>query len=570
MEESKLISLYTESGENLPSIPWNIYPRPKMVRDSFICLNGEWDLTDSDGTNEKITVPFPPESILSGVGRRMGKNPHIIYKKRFALNEELTDKKVLLHFGAVDQIAKVELNGAFLGEHIGGYEHFSFDITESVKEDNELTVTVTNAEDPLSLPYGKQCEKRGGMWYTPVTGIWQTVWIEIVPTNYITDVAAFCEGNTVTIKVGGVDQGRVSIDADGVCVFAELVDGKAVAVIENIRYWSPDDPYLYRFCVETNDDKVNSYFSVRTFSVDEVKGKKCFCLNGRPYFLHGVLDQGYFSDGIFTPAVPEEYKNDILLVKELGFNMIRKHIKIEPDIFYYYCDLYGMTVVQDMVNNGDYSFIRDTALPTVGLKRRNDKNLHKDKKTREAFERGMVYTVTTLDKFNSIVGWTIFNEGWGQFCSEEMYKKLRELDKTRFVDSASGWFVSDVNEVESLHVYFKPVKLAKEYSKPVFLSEFGGYSYRIEGHITTLDNEYGYKIFKTQSDFDKAFGELYENEIIPAVDKGLCGTVYTQLSDVEDETNGLITYDRRVIKVDKNAIKQLSQKLFEKFNTQFE
>ena len=198
MKESKLISLYTESGENLPSIPWNIYPRPKMVRDSFIYLNGEWDLTDSDGTNEKITVPFPPESILPGVSRRMGKNPHIIYKKIFALNEELTDKKVLLHFGAVDQIAKVELNGAFLGEHIGGYEHFSFDITESVKEDNELTVTVTNAEDPLSLPYGKQCEKRGGMWYTPITGIWQTVWIEIVPTNYITDVAALCDGNTVT------------------------------------------------------------------------------------------------------------------------------------------------------------------------------------------------------------------------------------------------------------------------------------------------------------------------------------------------------------------------------------
>ena len=569
MKETKLISLYTESGEKLPETPWNIYPRPKMVRDSFICLNGEWDFTDTDGKNEKIIVPFPPESMLSGIGRRMGAEPHIIYKKKFAISEDIAGKKVLLHFGAVDQIAKVELNGAFLGEHIGGYEHFSFDITDNLKEENELIVTVTNAKDPLSLPYGKQCEKRGGMWYTPVTGIWQTVWIEIVPANYITDVSAVCDGNKVTIKVGGVSEGKVSIDADGASICADLADGVAEIVIDNIRYWSPEDPYLYRFSVESADDRISSYFSVRTFAISSVSGKKCFCLNGKPYFLHGILDQGYFSDGIFTPAVPEEYKNDILLVKELGFNMIRKHIKIEPDIFYYYCDLYGMTVVQDMVNNGDYSFIRDTALPTIGLKRRNDKKLHKDKKTREAFERGMVYTVTTLDKFNSIVGWTIFNEGWGQFCSEEMYKKLRELDKTRFVDSASGWFVSKVNEVESLHIYFKPVKLEKEYSKPVFLSEFGGYSYRIDGHITTLDNEYGYKIFKTQSEFESALENLYKNELIPAIDSGLCGTVYTQLSDVEDETNGFITYDRRAVKVDKKLMHSFSDELLKKFDAQF-
>ena len=560
--------LYTVDGEAMSGMPWNIYPRPRLVRDSFFCLNGEWGLTAADGAEYKITVPFPPESVLSGVGKRMGEDPHIIYKKSFSLPANFLRERVILHFGAVDQIAEVILNGKHLGKHIGGYEHFCFDITDCLKDENELTVTVTNADDPLSLPYGKQCEKRGGMWYTPVTGIWQTVWIESVSQNYITELSTRVEGNEVEITVFGVKNGEITLDADGKTLKAPLIDGKAKFTLESVREWSPDDPYLYRYTVESEGDRVESYFAARRVSVEEKNGKPVICLNSKPIFLHGLLDQGYFSDGIFTPATPEEYKRDILSMKELGFNLLRKHIKVEPDIFYYYCDLYGMTVMQDMINNGDYSFIRDTALPTVGFQSRNDKNLHRDKAARKAFEDGMVSTVNALREYPSIIAWTVFNEGWGQFCSQEMYKKIKALDSTRIVDTASGWFSGAESDVESKHVYFKPFKVKKKYDRPLFLSEFGGYACRIDGHIFNPDNEYGYKSFKTAKEMEDAFVALYKNEIIPAIKKGLCGTVYTQVSDVEDETNGLLTYDRRVCKVDKKRIKELSDEIYSAFESE--
>ena len=560
--------LYTADGESLSGTPWSIYPRPRLVRDSFFCLNGEWELTATDGEKYNILVPFPPESALSGVGKRMGEKPHIIYKRSFSLPDGFVRERVILHFGAVDQIAEASLNGKSLGKHIGGYEHFSFDITDFIAENNELTVTVTNADDPLSLPYGKQCEKSGGMWYTPVTGIWQTVWIESVSQKYITDISTKVNGNEVEITVKGIDSGKVALDANGVTVNATLDNGKAKFTLDNVREWSPDDPYLYRFTVEGEGDFVESYFAARRVSIEERNGRKLICLNSKPIFLHGLLDQGYFSDGIFTPATPEEYKRDILSMKALGFNMLRKHIKVEPDIFYYYCDLYGMTVMQDMINNGDYSFIRDTALPTVGLQRRNDKRLHTDKATRKAYEEGMESTVNALREYSCIIAWTVFNEGWGQFCSQEMYEKIKSLDNTRVVDTASGWFAGAESDVESLHVYFKPFKVKKTYVRPLFLSEFGGYACRIEGHIYNPSNEYGYKSFKTVGELEDAFVALYKNEIIPAIGKGLCGTVYTQVSDVEDETNGLLTYDRRVCKVDPKRIKSLSDEIFAAFESE--
>ena len=560
--------LYTADGEKLCGMPWDIYPRPRLVRDSFLCLNGEWELTATDGEKYKITVPFPPESVLSGVGKRMGEKPHIIYNKTFSLPEGFMRERVILHFGAVDQIAEVTLNGKFLGKHIGGYEHFSFDITDYLKESNELEVIATNAEDPLSLPYGKQCEKSGGMWYTPVTGIWQTVWLESVSKKYITELSTKVEGNEIEIMAFGVESGDITLDADGNILKAELIDGKAKFTLDSVREWSPADPYLYRYTVEAEGDRVESYFAARKVSIEEQNGKKLICLNSKPIFLHGLLDQGYFSDGIFTPATPEEYKRDILSMKELGFNLLRKHIKVEPDIFYYYCDLYGMTVMQDMVNNGDYSFIRDTALPTIGLQSRNDKRLHRDKATRKAYEDGMVTTVNALREYPCIVAWTVFNEGWGQFCSQEMYEKMKALDDTRVIDTASGWFSGAESDVESQHVYFKPFKVKKKYDKPLFLSEFGGYACRIEGHIFNPNNEYGYKSFKSAAELEDAFVALYKNEIIPAIKQGLCGTVYTQVSDVEDETNGLLTYDRRVCKVDKKRVKELSDEIYSAFEAE--
>ena len=565
MKSAKEILLYTAEGEALEGTPWDVYPRPLLVRDSFFCLNGEWSLTDTDGEKHKIRVPFPPESLLSEVTKRMGEKPHIIYEKSFSLPNDFLRDKTFLHFGAVDQIAEVALNGVVLGTHIGGYEHFSFDITEALKEENILTVTVTNADDPLSLPYGKQCEKRGGMWYTPVTGIWQTVWIESVPQNYIASVSAKVNGNEVEINAKGVTDGFAVVDANGKFIKAELKDGVAKITLDSVREWSPEDPYLYRYTVESDDDRIGSYFAIRKVSIEKKNGKSVICLNSKPFYMHGLLDQGYFSDGIFTPASPLEYERDILSMKALGFNMLRKHIKVEPDIFYYYCDLYGMTVMQDMINNGDYSFFRDTALPTVGFKKRNDKRMHRDEATRKAYEDGMRSTVDALRDYPCIIGWTVFNEGWGQFCGTEMYKKIKALDDTRFVDTASGWFSGVESDLESLHIYFKPVKIKDNYEKPIFLSEFGGYSYRTEGHVFNNDNEYGYKSFKTREEFEDAFISLYENEIIPAIKKGLCGTVYTQVSDVEDEINGLLTYDRKMLKVNEGRTAKMSEKLFEAF-----
>ena len=568
MKETTKNILYTVDGEKLSGMPWNVYPRPRLVRDSFFCLNGEWEFTATDGEQYKIIVPFPPESALSGVGKRMGANPYIIYKKSFSLSKDFVHERIILHFGAVDQIAEVILNGKLLGKHIGGYEHFSFDITEYVQNLNELVVTVTNADDPLSLPYGKQCEKSGGMWYTPVTGIWQTVWLESVSKNYITELSTKVDGNRVEITAVGANNGEVTVNADGKSLKAALNDGKAEFMLESVREWSPEDPYLYRYTVEAEGDRVESYFAVRKVSVEKRNEKPVICLNSKPIFLHGLLDQGYFSDGIFTPATPEEYKRDILSMKALGFNMLRKHIKVEPDIFYYYCDLYGMTVMQDMINNGDYSFIRDTALPTVGFQSRNDKKMHRDAVTRKAFEDGMVSTVNALREYPSIIAWTVFNEGWGQFCSQEMYKKIKALDDTRIVDTASGWFSGAESDVDSQHVYFKPFKVKKKYDRPLFLSEFGGYACRIEGHIFNPSNEYGYKSFKTAKELEDAFVALYKNEIIPAIADGLCGAIYTQVSDVEDETNGLLTYDRRVCKVDQKRIKELSDEIFAAFENE--
>ena len=568
MKKEAYNELFTELGENLPVIPWNEYPRPQLVRNSFFCLNGEWEFTDSMGEEYTVIVPFAPESLLSGVNKRMGEKPAVTYRRSFSLPEGFLKDRAILHFGAVDQIAEVSINGKYLGRHEGGYQHFFFDITDFLNEKNELCVKVSNADDPLSLPYGKQCEKRGGMWYTPVTGIWQTVWIESVPSEYVRALDVSVNGALVTVTAQGVTEGKITLDDNGRTLEAFLVGGVATLTLESPRKWSCDDPYLYRFTLETEADSVSSYFAVRTVAIEKNNGRAVITLNGKPIFLHGVLDQGYFSDGIFTPASPEEYKRDILSMKNLGFNMLRKHIKVEPDIFYYYCDLYGMTVMQDMVNNGDYSFIRDTALPTVGFKKRNDERLHTDPVTRDAFLRGMKETVEALRSFPSIIAWTVFNEGWGQFCGSEAYRFMKTLDDTRVIDTASGWFSSVDSDVESLHVYFKPVKIKKASEKPIFLSEFGGYSYRVDGHSFNTDGEYGYKSFKTSDELQKALDSLYLGEIVSAIKNGLCGTVYTQVSDVEDEINGLLTYDRRVLKVDTERMQNIARVLFSAFDAQ--
>jgi hypothetical protein len=279
-----------------------------------------------------------------------------------------------------------------------------------------------------------------------------------------------------------------------------------------------------------------------------VDGVPRLCLNGKPYFFHGLLDQGYWPDGLFTPAEPDCYSDDILAMKKLGFNMLRKHIKVEPEQFYYDCDRLGMVVFQDMVNNGDYSFLRDTALPTVGLQKMPDGRLHGNPATRQAFIDGMSATVNQLKNHPSILYWTIFNEGWGQFDSSAMYDKLRQLDDTRWIDSTSGWFRCGKSDVESLHCYFKKYRFKKD-EKPVVLSEFGGFSHGVGGHLFNTEKSYGYGSCKNLEELADRIESVYTDEIVPAAKHGLCASVYTQVSDVEDEINGLVTYDRKIEKL---------------------
>ena len=557
------VRLYTKEGRNLSGKPWDVYPRPQLRRDSFICLNGEWDFAVNERIyTDKILVPFAPESMLSKIETTFSDNDTLWYKTEFSLPNGFFRERVILHFGAVDQKAEVFLNGNFIGSHVGGYLPFSFDITDFLDKKNVLEVSVKDTLNDFVLPYGKQCRRRSGMWYTPVTGIWQTVWLESVNKNYIKKLKIDVNGNCAEISVSGAEKGAVTVETpDGKLNF-KMVDSKIKIELEKPRFWSPKDPYLYYFSIDTGDDFVESYFALRNLEIREVGGIKRLCLNGKPYFFHGLLDQGYWSDGLYTPATPKAFENDILAMKKLGFNMLRKHIKIEPEQFYYDCDRLGMVVFQDMVNNGRYSFFRDTALPTVFLKKLDDRFLHRDAETRKQFENSMCETAEHLYNHPSICYWTIFNEGWGQFCSSKMYQKLKSIDSSRFIDSTSGWFSGGETEVDSQHIYFKKVKM-KASKKPLVLSEFGGYSYKPEGHVFNTESTYSYGKFEKREEFVKALRKLYLDEVIPLVKKGLCATVYTQVSDVEDETNGLLSYDREIEKVLPEEFLDISQKLTE-------
>ena len=576
-DKKELIDLYTEAGEKLlkseNAIPWDVYPRPQLKRDSFLNLNGLWEFETSkkdkipEYFSQNILVPFVPESLLSGIHKVYEDGTYLYYKHEFTLPDGFLKDRLLLNFGAVDREAWVYINGKEAGYHIGGYDAFSLDITDLIEKNatNTIIVKVLDKLSDPTYPYGKQKYNRGGMWYTPCSGIWQTVWLESVRDEYIRSIKIdtgldFAE---ISIFSGEVPlKGKIKVRLITEEKEAEITDGKVRIDIPEPKLWSPESPYLYYFEIETEKDKICSYFALRTLEIKEIDGTGRLCLNGKPYFFNGLLDQGYYSDGLFTPAEPEEYERDVLKMKSLGFNMLRKHIKVEPEIFYYDCDRFGMVVFQDMVNNGKYSFIRDTALPTIGMKYFPDKILHTDKETRKQFRKAMKKEVEQLYNHPSICLWTVFNEGWGQFDSDNMYDYMRSLDSTRFIDTTSGWFKAKKNDVESEHVYFKKVNLKKPKSKkPIFLSEFGGYSFKPENHVANTEATYGYGKFENREDFVKAFRDLYLNEVIPFIDIGLCAAVYTQVSDVEDETNGILTYDRKVMKIKPEEFKDIAEKV---------
>ena len=558
-----LIDLYTSRGETLSGTPWNTYPRPQLRRDSFLNLNGIWDFTVTedqdvpDRFDRQILVPFCPESLLSGIHEAVPDGAFLWYRRSFTLPENFRKDRVLLHFGSVDQICDVYVNQALVCHHEGGYEAFTADITDVLAQENELTVRVRDTLKNQAFPYGKQTLNRGGMWYTPFSGIWQTVWLESVPETYIRRLEIQTTGTTAHITTAPPLEGTVTLAGKSY----PLCNGQAVLTPDAPRLWSPEDPYLYEFTIQTGSDRVESYFALRTLETKTVDGIPRLCLNGKPYFFHGLLDQGYWPDGLCTPPAPESYTDDILAMKALGFNTLRKHIKVEAEQFYYDCDRLGMVVFQDMVNNGDYNFLRDTALPTVGIQHLPDKQLHRDSQTRQAFLAGMEATVRQLKNHPCIVYWTIFNEGWGQFDSDACYLRLKELDSSRFIDSTSGWFRRKHSDVESLHIYFGPWGKLKTYEKPLVLSEFGGYAYPEEGHIFNPEKAYGYKSCKSREAFQKDLETLYRQRILPGIKKGLCAAIYTQVSDVEDEINGLMTYDRKLCKADPKAMQAIAKAL---------
>ena len=560
-----MAKLTTARGESLNGTPWTVYPRPLLRRDSYVNLNGLWDFTVTSGKDLpasydcSITVPFCPESALSGIEAQFPEGASLFYRRTIVLPEGFRKDRVLLHIGAADQIAELYVNQKLVGSHTGGYESFCFDITDFLADTNEIVIRV---EDNLSnhiLPYGKQTAHRGGMWYTPVSGIWQSVWLESVPQSYVNSLDIQVSLTSATIAVDPPLSG--SVECDGKTY--PLTDGKAVITPDDPKLWSPEEPHLYPFTVVSGPDRVESYFALRTLETKTVKGLPRLCLNGKPYFFHGLLDQGYWPDGLFTPAAPECYADDILAMKALGFNTLRKHIKIEPEQFYYDCDRLGVVVFQDMVNNGDYSFLRDTVVPTFFSQKRNDKNCHPDPATRQAFLQGMRSTVAQLKNHPCICSWTIFNEAWGQFDSTPVYRQLKALDSSRFIDTTSGWFRGSESDVESLHIYFGMWHRLKKADKPLVLSEFGGFVLGVADHIFNPYKSYGYGTCKNTGELMQRLEAVYREHVLPAVKKGLCASIYTQVSDVEDEINGLTTYDRKVIKANDAAMQAIARQLQE-------
>ena len=539
------------------------YPRPQLVREKWLSLDGKWTFsikkTSEKGLPDKpttINVPFCPESMLSGLNRLTRKDELMLYGRGFRVPEDWKGMRLILHLGAVDQTANVYIDSKFAGSHEGGYLPFSLDITDLLNADGDAPHSViVEAQDTLNhkYPWGKQKARNGGMWYTPVSGIWQSVWLEPVAEKHVTSLTINNGLDWVDIKAYGVTEGTLELCGKTYELTDASEDDKPCASvhidIEEPKLWTPEDPNLYEFRITSGDDSVKSYFALRTLTIEDKGGCTRLCLNGVPYFFNGVLDQGYWHDGIYTPSSPDKYAEDILAMKSLGFNTLRKHIKIEPEIFYYECDRLGMAVFQDMVNNSDYSFLMDSVLPTMGRDKINDKDLHDDPESRMIFLESMEGTVKALYNHPSICYWTIFNEGWGQFDADSVYDRLKELDSSRFIDSTSGWFWQNKSDVDSYHVYFKKIDLTPG-SRPLVLSEFGGYACKIPGYYYGGRREYGYRKCADRQVLQRDISRLYKEEIEPLQAKGLSAAIYTQLSDVEDEVNGLLTYDREIKKVD--------------------
>lgn len=553
---SKLINnnLKTEEYKLLnKECPLSEYPNMQFKRESYLSLNGEWNYLISKNDvlsrnfDGKILVPYCLESQNSNVSRSLKNGEYLIYHKIFKLNKDFIKDITYINLMGVDQEFDLYINNDKYGHYIPLGLPTKIDISKSIKEDNEIYIVVKD-DLKLTIPYGKQVRKQHGMWYTSVSGIYYPIYLESVAKGYIKNIKIDTTLDSVTFDVESDDLNiDVIIKYQNKIVYNDKLVNKQAIKLNEIHLWDVDNPNLYDVELINSNDKIETYFALR--KVEMING--FIYLNNKKIFLNGVLDQGYYPEGIYTVSDYSSYSKDIETLKRLGINCIRKHIKIEADYFYYLCDKLGMLVLQDFVNNGKYSFLRDTALPTVLYDiRLKDKNRHKNKEQRANFIKHGEGVLKYLHNHPCVIGYTIFNEAWGQFEADKMYEHFKSLEPNYLFDATSGWFKQTKSDFESHHIYFKDINLRiKNIDKPVFISEFGGYSYKIDEHSFNLSKTYGYRLLKTKEEYERDLIGLYKNQILKNKDR-LVGCIFTQTSDVEDETNGFMTYDRKVLKVD--------------------
>lgn len=564
--------------------PLNDYPRPQMKRENWQNLNGEFkyslghNLDNAPSSFDgKILVPFAYESQLSGVCKQLKPSEILWYSKKFTLDESIRNERTILHFGAVDWECKIYINDTFVGHHIGGYVPFSIDITSALCEgENELRVAVYDPTDDGWQQRGKQALESHGFWYTGTSGIWQTVWLEGVNNTYIEKVKLLpdIDKDVINVEIATSNSAdRIVADImDGDTVLHSFdIESKASLAFTDYELWSPENPKLYdlRITLYKGDaatDTVITYFGMRKYSIRTVDGLPRLCLNNKPYFHNGLLDQGYWCDGGMTAPTDEAMIYDIAKMKELGFNMLRKHIKLEPARWYYHCDRLGMLVWQDMISGGQpISQWLAGILPNINVRHVKDnkyKAFSREKpEWRENFRTELFEMIDTLYNSVSVCCWVTFNEGWGQFDAYEIGHAVKKYDPSRFVDHASGWHDQRGPDFNSIHRYIVPVTLPLRDGRPFVLSEFGGYSRIINNHVWNKKKSFGYIMYTSEKALSKAYKLLFKTQIIPLIKRGLCATVYTQVSDVEFEVNGILTYDRKLVKLDENMLKEINSQM---------
>lgn len=553
-------------------VPLKEYPRINLIRDSYLCLNGKWDILIDNSKEIPTTfdkfclVPYPIESPLSGVNHLLETNEYIHYHRYIKIPKNFNKGRVVINFEGIDCVSTIYLNKREVRKHFGGYSAFSVDITPFIINDQvELDILVEDKTSNSSFTKGKQSLNRGGIWYTSCSGVYKPVWLESTPNIFIKKVKIkpLFDENKVLFNINTNVDSKCEIEFLDYHITSET--NKDIFVdVKNLPIWDLENPNIIDVKVKVNKDEVNTYFGFRKINIGFHNNKPYICLNNKPVFINGLLDQGYYQNNL-TPKSYEDYLNDVDNIKNLGFNTLRVHIKNELDMFYYYCDVNGILVIQDIPNGGDnyssWTMLRGGIFPFI--KKKNDCNYKTFSRTneegRKEYYEILNKTINNLVNYPSVIMYTLFNEGWGQFDSKEVYAYAKEIDNSRIFDVASGWYDNGFNEIESIHNYFFPLKIRKNPQKPVIFTEFGGYSY-IENNHFYGTKVFGYRVYKTKEKLNKAYAKLFL-KIENLKNKGLAGVIYTQLNDVEDETNGLYTADREVLKIDSKIIKEINDKL---------